>query len=216
MSLSISGFLTYDQCPAKYDYSYNKRLPRGAQHPAATRGEDIHESIRRYMEGSTDDLHDEIRFRYGQWLMSIKQYQTLPELKFAVNHEWKICEWDSPECQWRGFIDLATEPEGGVIDIYEWKTGRPYDSHKLQAELYGVIALALRDTAEMSRVTTVYFDQPQNPPPLELQRKDFGGYKALWKSRYDTVMRDSFYPANPGWYCKYCSFSRANGGPCQF
>lgn len=218
MSLSISGWNTWDQCPAKYRYSYVEKRPRGPSHPAAARGTEIHASVDQFMQGKSEEIHPEIRFRYGQWLSSLRMHRPMPEMKFAVTKNWEWCDFEDPDRMWRGIIDLACDMSEGerVVDLYEWKTGQIYDSHKYQAELYALIGLVKWENADLSRVTNVYFDQKQNTPPAEMRREDLEGYKMMWLERYNQVMDDDIYPANPGWYCRYCDHSRGNHGPCQF
>lgn len=218
MALSISGFNTWEQCGAKYKYSYVERRPRGPSHPAALRGNEIHESVEKFMRKESEDIHPEIRFRYGQFLTQLRLHSPIPEIKFAVDLNWQPCDWDAPDCQWRGVIDLACDLAEGdrILDLYEWKTGKVYDSHIRQSELYALIGLIKWEEAELARCTNVYFDQKQDTPPVEIPRKDLEGYKMMWLDRFNQVMNDDIYAPNPGWYCRYCDHSRSNHGPCQF
>lgn len=218
MSLSISGWNTWDQCGKKYYYSYVEGRPRGPAHPAAARGTEIHNSVEKFMLKETEDLHPEIRRRYGQFFMQLRHHNPIPEIKWAVNQNWEPCEFDDPDRMWRGVIDLACDMNEGekILDLYEWKSGRLYDSHKYQMELYALIGLVKWENAELARCTNVYFDQPNDPPPLEINRKDIEGYMMIWRKRYEDVMKDEIYAENPGWYCRYCDHSRQNNGPCRF
>ena len=217
--LSYSAWKTWDQCPAKYRFSYIEKLPRKPAGPAAARGTEIHNSVDQYLTKKIEEPHEEITHRYGQWLMQLRELpQKLePEKRWAVDKDWNLCDYKDPEAVWRGFIDLHIPmlPGETIVDEYEWKTGKIYDDHKYQANLYSVIALVMEENAQLARVTNVYFDQGKTTV-TELPREDFEGQKFLWDQRHADLHKDDILPPNPGWYCRYCDFSRENGGPCTF
>ena len=217
MRLSYSGWKTHDQCPAKFKYSYIEKLPRGDSGPAAARGSEIHNSVDVYMQGRSEEIHEEIRKHYGQWMMQMREYRVQPELKFGVDEDWQPTDFEDPNAAWRGMIDLPVLPEEGEteLDWYEWKTGNIYSDHQFQSQLYGTIALVLHETANIARVHNVYFDKKKTET-REYLREDLEGYKFMWDQRRHTVMDDKIHPANPGWYCRYCDYGVANNGPCPF
>lgn len=218
-TLSYSAWKTWDLCPAKYRFSYLEKLPRKPPGPAAARGTEIHASVDEYLSKKTEAVHPEISRGYGQWLMQLRElpHKMVPEKRWAVNSDWEPCDYKDPEALWRGFIDLHIPMQEGevVSDNYEWKTGKVYDDHKYQANLYATVALVLEENAQLARVTNVYFDQNKTTV-TEVTREDHEGAKFLWKQRHEELHRDDIFPPNPGWYCRYCDFGRENGGPCTF
>lgn len=217
MALSYSGWTTHKQCPQKYKFSYVLKLPRDFSHPAAQRGTDIHNSIDKYVLGEADRLHPEIPVNYAQWLHGLRQYEPMPEMKFAVDENWKLTDWEDKAAKWRGLMDLklTPQPQDSEVRVYEWKTGKIYDDHAYQSELYGTIALGLHPEKSSAIVSNVYFDQGKKHD-REYRQVDLDGLRMLWDRRHKDVTNDDIYPANPGFYCRWCDFSKAKGGPCQF
>jgi len=218
MRLSYSGWSTHNKCPAQYKYSYIDKLPRGEMGDAAKRGTEIHDGVEAFLTGATDGPPMQVRHTYGQWLDGLRRGRKLhPELKWAVTPQWQLTDFDNTEAAWRGVMDLYVNPTESSIglDIYEWKTGQIYPEHALQAELYGTIGLTMLPEIPCVTVTNVYFDKKKNVV-REYKREDEQGLRALWNRRSKDVARDTDHSPNPGMYCRWCDFSRAKGGPCQF
>ena len=216
MRLSYSGWKTWDTCAKKYHYSYDLKLPRKPMDhdsPAA-RGTRIHGSIDKYLEGKADAVHPEIQKKYGLWFQGLRDadHELLPEHKFAFTPDWEPTQFNSPGAAWRGLLDLYVKPD---IEIFEWKTGGIYDEHEYQAELYGLTALTLHPNLPQVTITNVYFDKYKTKKRTYSQ-VDLGGLQAMWTQRRQDVIQDTIRPENPGWYCRYCDYSKRNDGPCRF
>lgn len=218
MRFSYSKWATYQQCPAKFKYSYIDKLPRTPPGPAAQRGNDIHNSVEQFMLGNNERLHDDIHSSFGQWLYSIRETtNTQPELKFTLDKDWNFINHNSKEDTYvTGFIDLCTDEEDDNVHIYEWKTGRVYDSHIEQRFLYGTIGLLLFPKCNSVTVHGVYFDQKKSPPPNTYHQETLDYSIETWDKRFSKVEQDEDYNPNPNFLCKYCDFSKDKGGPCPF
>ena len=93
MRHSYSSWSTYKQCPAKFKFSYIDKLPRGAVHPNAKRGTEIHKSVEDFINGSQPMLHPEINSEYGHWITSLKNNsECLPEPMWLVNSNWELID----------------------------------------------------------------------------------------------------------------------------
>ena len=214
MRLSYSGWKTWDTCAAKYKYSYIDKLPRGPSHPAAARGTEIHGTIDKYLMGEVDEVHPEIKAKYGQWLQGLRDsdHELLPERKFAFTENWEETDFNDPDAAWRGLLDLLVHPVG---ETFEWKTGGIYDEHGLQAELYGLTTLLLYPNNSQVTITNVYLDKFKTKKRT-YNRDDLPSLLAMWDHRREDLINDTLHSPNPGWYCRFCDFSKAQGGPCQF
>jgi CRISPR/Cas system-associated exonuclease Cas4 (RecB family) len=214
MRHSYSSWSTYKQCPAKFKFSYIDKLPRGAVHPNAKRGTEIHKSVEDFINGSQPMLHAEINSEYGHWITSLKNNsECLPEPMWLINSDWELI--DNEDRAWaKGFFDLQAVSEDKV-EIYEWKTGKIYDEHIEQRFLYGLIALLKFPKYNTITVTNVYFDQKKKVAQ-EFKRENVNFMKDTWAKRFKKVESEQQFPPNPQFLCRYCSFSKQNGGPCQF
>jgi hypothetical protein len=146
--------------------------------------------------------------------VKMREYGYIPEVKLAFNDKWERVEWDDPTVWVRGIID-AMRPELPTIYMGEWKTGKPWEDHYLQRELYLVMALAAHPEAEESDIDTIYIDQGFVTADV-LHRAQLDEKKEIWLKRVDPMLRDTFYSPRPGQHCNWCSFSNRKGGPCVY
>jgi len=216
MPHSYSEYSTYKQCAAKHNYAYNMDFPRVPIGPAGQRGTQVHDTVEQFMLGKTDQLDKSIHEKYGQWLYGMRNnYECIPELRFSFDVHWNPVPWDDEDCFVRGFFDLHVDADGEII-IYEWKTGKVYDTHVDQRFLYGFIGLLLHEDRKEITVHGVYFDQKENPPVEVYRRVNINFMKQEWQARFSQIEQDEIHAPNPSFLCKYCQFSKSNNGPCQF
>lgn len=213
MAYSYSALATYKQCPAKYNYSYNEKLPRTYQHEAASRGDDIHKSVEAYLKGERDDLHIDI-MDYLEFFSGIKEMGAVPEVAWGVTRDWTPCEFDCPDAMLRGYIDVDM-PAKDFLALYELKTGKKYPEHRHQMLLYGLIKMLLNPDFDRVYVTNIYFDQ-KDLDEIVYHREMIETYKGAFMRQIDMIETDKVWMANPQFLCRYCSFSKENSGPCQF
>jgi len=115
-----------------------------------------------------------------------------------------------------GFIDaVSVSYQDMYIDLYEWKTGKRYPEHRDQTMMYSVALMShFPDHPGVNSMIT-YFDQVdydmvKYPATMMFE------YKPALRRQIGTVADATRYPTMPGFKCKWCKFSRHNGGPCQF
>lgn len=219
-AISFSRAALYKKCPASYEWQYvlgnrDEREP-GA---AASRGTLIHNSIEEYYNQIHDELHPEIPSKVGGYLREFKAHVVekacgvMPEMPFALTEEWKACDFDAEEALLRGFMDCVfTYPEH--VAIHEYKTGKEYDEHADQKQLYAAVALTIFDHVDEVEVVGVYIDQ-KKLVPTRYNRAHLPAMKHTWERLIDQ-MNTPIYPARPGFHCRWCPKSkRHNGGMCE-
>ena len=214
---SFTQWSMYDGCPRKFKYRYKDRIPvvQGVKSEAAIRGTRVHESIEHYFEDKRPDLDPEIHDNYFDFVEGLKDnYEYTAELKFAINKLWEPCDYKDENCLVRGFIDLVVFPEGR-LNAFEWKTGKEYDEHIHQKMLYGMVLLILYPDVKDATVTGVYLDQQMNRA-VTYRREMLGTYKWMWDRRFSMMDNDEVCAPNPSFKCRWCDYSKANGGPCSF
>lgn len=215
---SYSRIATFKKCPAKYNWSYIDKIDVPfIPSPAMERGSRIHDSLEQFMNKHTDMLDPEIHEHYGQFFFSIREnYTVQPEAKWAFNWQWEPCDYDDPNCMVRGFMDLKFVPEEENIQVYEYKTGKQYvDEHRHQMLLYGVAALLQHPQKEGVDVTAVYLDLKKNDKIYYPASMMFE-YKPAFKREFREIEDCEEFIPKPQFSCRWCQFSKNNGGPCQF
>jgi hypothetical protein len=181
------------------------------------RGSKIHDSLEQFMNGHTEILHPDIHEHYGQFFFSIREnYTVQPEAKWAFDWQWEPCNYDSPDCMVRGFMDLKFVPEDDNIQVYEYKTGKQYtDDHRHQGLLYGVSALLQHPQKKGVDVTIVYLDLKKNDKTYYPASMLFE-YKPMFKKEFREIEDCEEFIPKPHYGCRWCQFSKNNGGPCRF
>lgn len=216
---SYSRMATFNKCPAKFKFNYiDKVKVEFIVSPAMERGTEIHNSLEAFMNGHSEMLHPDIHSHYGQFFFSLREtYTCQPEYKWGIDEDLAPCGYDHPDVMVRGFMDLRFVPEDERVQVFEYKTGKIYPEHVHQQWLYGVVTLLELPDQEGVDVTAVYLDQKQNKKIYYPASMMFE-YKPALLREIETIENtplDEFIP-KPQWTCKWCQFSKANGGPCQF
>lgn len=207
MSWSYSRYSTYKKCPAKYKFKYVDKLVE-PQTFHTSRGLDYHAQIENYLRGNIEELMPELSF-YKGFLDVLKQQKVLPELKLQVNENWEPVE----ENGWFTCIIDAVVIFPSHAIKYDWKTGKIYDDHMMQRELY---ALALFSHYPLEHVQAIhtYLDSKENRMTT-FHRDQVPHLREKWNERAKTLDSGDYAP-NPSYACRWCGFSRYKGGPCQF
>ena len=217
ISLSYSKWSAWNKCPRRFKLDHIDQLFRAEPSPAMIRGSDIHSNVEHFLLGQTDELHPDIREYYGQFLTNLRNAGAIPEQKIAIDPLWKLVDWDG-ETYCRSVIDCHLPMrEDGVVDAFEWKTGKMYPEHAHQVELYAVKLKVLYPKAKQINVTGVYFDLKRNGATY-LHPDYYQEMKIeLWDNNFRKILRDEVFEPNPSYGCKFCPHSSVfNGGSCEF
>jgi PD-(D/E)XK nuclease superfamily len=212
MTWSLTKVKTLEQCGAKYDFRYNQRIPDKAG-AAAERGKRIHAELEEFIRGNAIKLTGALEFYYG-FLTLIKEgpYPYFPE------HEIRLAEGFTPYVPGPGlvsFLDLVVR-EPTVSNIFDWKTGKPYPDHDDQKELYTLAEMVDQPQIQTVKACHTYVDSGQNRVRTYTREADFERLKAKWTEKQKKLETTTVFIPNPQFLCRYCSYSKALGGPCRF
>lgn len=216
MKWSLSSLSTYEKCPLQYKLRYIDGVGTSYSSPAAERGTKLHGAIESFLTGKADELPLEINF-YTQYLTQLKNHTIFPEHTICLDREWTPVRPEDESRWYKGILDLkvteGSEPtEATVID---WKTGKIYDSHDDQKSLYSLAVFAEEPTVQRVRAIHVYLDLGKNREKI-YDRSQMHELRASWDSRVLKLENEKEFIPNPSFMCRYCAFSRGNGGPCRF
>lgn len=222
---SYTQYSMYKDCPRKYKLRYLDKVPDTRPKQAgAVRGTNIHDHIEHYFDGTEPNLPAQVAPKLKQELFTIKNnYEVRPEEKFCFNKNWELVDWDAEDGMLRGVIDLIYLLDEKTVKIEEWKSGRIYPDHPDQRGLYGMASLIIHPQAEACHVHTRYLDQKLTEEKENEIAK--GTYtqtanimaKAVWEERLNRMDDPSQpYIPMPSFKCRWCPYSKPNGGPCEF
>lgn len=129
--LSWSRISTFLRCPKKFYLKYVEGLEEPPT-PEMELGSMVHEAIEKLIRESKEEAYKMITespdYDTARWLLrnaeKILQGMQIVgvEVKFAVDSEFKIVDFNAPEAHIRGVIDLMVK-DGNGYQIYDWKTG---------------------------------------------------------------------------------------------
>jgi hypothetical protein len=215
---SFSQWESYQQCPARWNYQSRLKLPRTPPGPAAARGLRIHDGVEKYIINESDELPPEVAKRYIPIIEEFKHHENGDrhvEKKLAFDNDWSICSPRDPNASCIGVLDAVRLCNDNVLHIAEWKSGKPKDTHGDQRKLYATFGLVHWRAPEV-RVTTYYLEDTAPPAQLYVKESALPKLTELWGTRRDLMERDQICAARPGYYCSWCDYSAAKGGPCPF
>lgn len=217
MPYSYSQYSTHAKCGLKYRYRYVDKVdvPR-EQSAAMNRGTMLHNSIEAFLKKEIEALPVEIDY-YTQWLSHLRDTPEItvsPEHKYAFKSDWTLTDWDDPDAYVRTILDLQVKTKD-ALNVVEFKTGKEYDDHTEQRQLYGLAALLAEPEYSEVTVTGTYLDLKQVRPQT-YNRQYVDEMKERWTSYFDLLQKPETWIANPSYSCKWCPFSKYNGGPCEF
>ncbi len=164
---SVTGLVTYAQCPLRFRWSEVDRLPRRPS-AAARRGVDVHRRIELHNRGAValdeadDGFYDVAPGEESGGRPGTGAYEAFRESRFAAARPRLI---EAPfdlaleAGRVRGRIDAVYEPEPGEWEIVDFKSGarRADAAARVQLEAYALAATEAGFAAEAPERLTVTF-----------------------------------------------------------
>lgn len=214
MKWSLSSLGCYEKCAARYKYRYIDGLI-DAPGAAASRGTLIHSTVEAFIRGLSIELPANLAL-YRGFFDGIKRVDgdVLPEHKLALNEQWEPTDFSADNVWWRGVLDLLIV-EPNRLTLYDWKTGKIYDDHDDQKEIYSLATLLHHPKLYEVRAIHVYLDLGKNREKT-IHRDHVPALQDKFLRRVNRMQTDTDFIPNPSFMCRYCSFSAAKGGPCRF
>jgi CRISPR/Cas system-associated exonuclease Cas4 (RecB family) len=228
MRLSFSLWSTYHQCPFKYKQKYLLGVKEPFSGPAAERGTKIHLMIEEYIKNYKQVMpwdeaggapgvpklgHEHpmtgVLQRYRNWPNGMRHV----ERKFGFDIDWYPYPADNDDTAYVAVFDIAAVANG-VVEIGEWKSGKPYPSHFDQRTFYGLAGLKLWPHAHKVQVTTYYADMTSEAKRITLTPDNERELQDTWESRRETIANDRIMAPRPNEKCNWCFYRKSNKGNC--
>lgn len=212
MRASYSWLKLGERCGAAWHYRYVLRIA-DVSGAAAQRGKRLHKAAEKYLDGAIPVTQLPVEFwKIKAWLEVVKALKPLTEQIIYLDDTWQVC---APEqAAWIFIIDVSWihDGEGHVVDL---KSGRAYDSHAEQLQLYATAKLSTLPLLPAVNVSAKYTDTGQSLYETRYTREMLPQLQAHWSQRRIAVMNGERKP-NPSFEnCRFCSFAASRGGPCE-
>lgn len=217
---SYSRYSTYAQCPRKLKWQVEKILPFKAS-PAMERGRVIHKQAEDYLKGKLLSVPEPLSSR-ADVLTALREMSPVVEEKWGFARSWEPTGYftKSGKAQtWlRGALDAGVDYGDRTFEAIDWKTGKKYDENEEQMELFGLLVLAKYPHIEHVTTRLSYVDMEPGPNSevyAEVTRKDFSSLVDKWEDKVRPMFLDQDFHPRANKMCRWCDFSRDNGGPCS-
>lgn len=219
---SLSRLQTYEECPFKAYCSYILKMPY-TKGPAQIRGDAIHKMAEAFLKGEARALKPELKnyeveFKRCKSAGKDPEAELLVEQQWGLNNQWKPTGWFGSDTWCRVISDMVIVHDGHV-KMVDHKTGKPYEKHVEQLELYAIAAFNRFPEAETANGEIWYLDHKQaDVPPLnmEFDRSQLAKLEVRWAKRAKPMLADKKFAPRPGPQCRWCSYKKSDGGPCKY
>ena len=217
ITTSVTGLVTYAQCPKRFYWSEVDPLPR-SRNPAAVRGTELHRRIELHQRGQvpfeemSEDLYDHLPGEHGPASSGYKAYE---QSRFADNAadlvEAPFSIELGPNQKVRGRID-AIYRNGTNWEIVDFKSGRPSEdpSRLVQLQAYAVAAQDVDfgiPGPETLEVTFAYLGGGLTEESYRADQKWLHQARKSLDELAEGIRSEDWDPA-PGEWCHNCDFLR--------
>jgi CRISPR/Cas system-associated exonuclease Cas4 (RecB family) len=213
VSWSHSKLGKYERCPAVKKFQYDLKVEVTVEkHPAAFRGVHMHKELEEHLGGE--------QLTMPEW---IRPHQ--PHLEHLVRgeKEFKLCldkDWRPTSEEERDLICIldVLVIDGGTAQVVDYKSGKRYDNHQEQLELYCLAALCALLSLERVEGRCYYLDEKPGSwgKPVFLDRSHIEATRKRWDDRVAMMNADTECAPRSGYYCRWCDYRNSEGGPCRF
>lgn len=213
---SYSRFTTYDKCPAKAKYLYIDKI-KDKGNANMSRGTIIHSKAEQLVKGNITGMPKELEnFKDELQYLKIlyKKGMVFVERDLAVTKDWDPTTYDDWNNVWlRGKSDVVVIEDTVATDV-DYKTGKKYDSHFEQGELYAIGSFCHFPQIKSVDVEFWYIDSGE-VEGASYNKKDLNKLKKKWEKKTRPMLTDKEFKPKPGYACQWCNFAASKGGPCD-
>ena len=220
---SFSRWRDYEQCPFKASCKYIHKF-KEPESPPMKRGTDIHKKAELYIKGLLKDIPIELGF-FEREFKKLRRVEAEAEQSLAFDVDWQPTGWFDTNAWCRVKTD-ASALLFGKRYIVDYKTGKQYEEHADQLELYALAGFITYPEAEEVEAQDWYLDQPPDCPDRitgeSFLRKQVKELKDAWARRTRAMLTDTAFSPRPNYGCRKCWLRRGNGdfpggkgGPCE-
>jgi hypothetical protein len=230
-SWSNSRWNDYSQCPLRAKLKHLDKLPE-PKSPQMDRGIFIAKQEEDYFLGKVSkippDIHKDLHPEFRR-IKKVGQKRLLVEQNWGFDKNWKqvdYFDWDN--CWLRVKVDVGYT-DGTKVHLYDNKTGgvdkstgglRLSDREKYeeQLDLYRAAGIAQFPDATEFHTKLIYTDIGITFPATAMVSSAADALKAqkAWSKKVVPMFADKRFLPRPGFYCRWCHYRKANGGPCKY
>lgn len=217
---SYSSLSRFEECPQRYFWEKVEKRPVPPS-PHLERGNHIHAQFERALRADATEAGVPA-VSLIEYVAALKLRRPIVEEMWHFDRRWNFLGTEFRPTSWLlvkmdAYVPPVVGRKAKNAHVVDWKTGKKYDDHEKQAEIYALAAAAREGVERCAEVDIdmVYVDQAHiekwSLPAAEV----FDEATAEWSERAEKMLTAREYPAKPNRFCNWCPFSRGKGGPCR-
>lgn len=213
---SYSRLSDFETCPAYAFYAHSvesRYRDLRTFGPSATRGTKIHGQGEEFLQGKRKSVPSGFYY-FKKDLRDLKKRKAIAEERWALTSEWAATTWSADDVWLRLAIDARVEESPETQEVIDFKTGRIYEGHADQLELYALPVFKRFPSVETVRVAAWYLDLGEIHDG-EIARTEERALTKHWTKRAEKMLTATEFNPTPCWKCKFCDFAKSKGGPCE-
>jgi CRISPR/Cas system-associated exonuclease Cas4 (RecB family) len=212
---SYSLWKTYGTCPRKVKYNKIDGIREPAS-PQMQRGTDIHQEAEDYVKGLLEAVPASLKL-FKKEMRHLVKVRAIPEEAFAFTRDWVRTTWDDPAAWVRAKVDVRHMRSPRHAVVIDYKTGKVYEENRKQLSFYALLVMLAYPEIDVVDTALWYLDQgPQHNQEDSYTRDELEDMKAAWAQAPAHLLHDTVFAPRPGMHCRWCFYSAAKGGPCEF
>ena len=219
---SFSRWEAYENCPLQTKLRYIEKLDVDEEKgPALIRGQEIHDLAANYvrtkrapkkmpkdLENFTEEFR-ELRALARKGVVHVEQ-------QWAFDASWSPVDWFARDAWVRVVADVAIEIIAhNTVRIIDHKTGKRRTRHVEQLGLYALACFKKFSWAQTVESALWYLDLGEDPS-FTFDITEVPRLEKLWTKKTRAMLADRRFVPKPGDACRWCSFTKAKGGPCRY
>ena len=229
-SWSLSTYKQWKTCPRQTYFDRILRIKR-PESPVLLRGIFVHSVMEKFVlrEIEWPTAIEQAKFAgdkvlYGEkalpvdlaplksFMEKVRKNLLVAEGEWAFNQDWSDGNWRG--AAWlRMKLDAGFVVKGSRLEVTDWKTGRVYDDHFAEEDLYALAMMLKFPKAKEIVTSFAYLDQGK----VESSGKVYsigqvGVLKEKWEDKVKPMMNDKSFNCKPSpKACRYCHYRLENG-----
>ena len=204
-------------CPRKAKYKHVDKI-REPSNQAMERGSMVGKAAEDFIMGRTKKCIPELK-AFEEEFKELRKRKATCEDQWAYDKDWNEVEWFAKNAFLRIKTDIySLNLATNTLLCVDNKTGKVREEHLEQLDLYALGSFLKFPTVEHVDVRLWYLDQNKEVPeePKIYNRSEVPKLKAYWMKQVKPMLADTRFAPKPSSNCRYCFFSKAKGGQCEY
>lgn len=215
---SFSRLQDYRRCPQFAKYKHVDRMKEPGNE-AMARGSAIGKMAEDFITAKGKPKCPAEIKAFEEEFVELRKRKAICEDQWAFNAKWEETGWFDADAWCRIKTDIySLNLQNNTLLVADNKTGKVREEHEEQVMLYALGGLLKFPTVDAVDARLWYLDQGVEVPaePKLYTPADVPKLKTYWMKQVKPMLADTRFAPKPSNNCRWCFFSKAKGGHCQY